>query len=1238
MSEEKTPPPSPGHQFSTPSSASSSTSSLTRTATPDSSRGRYDPALRRTRSPTPEPAELTVHRSGVTASVGRRADRPGINHSVRTSGGKRLLPVPPVVDGTPRNCSTGGPNPTTSTGSPRNSVTLGDPSPTASSGTPSRSSAAASSGAPRSLDFSSSHFTPISAPGSGIPTPSARRQRPSSARTVTSTDSLIPSRVDNRGRQNDEPSSRVRRSRSIGANEMQRQVRSRQSLEDSAGEDQLVITRDSSGHHHIGPVMNGGSTVMNGGSAVNGNATNGNQAELKRNHSSGVKMNINPNNILPSKPKVISRTHSLDTSPTDADPPERAMFSLAPSYEEYPEPEPNEELNQRMEMLFEEYRKVELGLPLMPHGDTPDSVKEEKSVAPQRSSPNTHKKNGTTPNRSAGRATPPKITRASSVDMIYKDRSPSPIIYQKPKSPSPTKSIYAQSPQRRPGSPGPQAYNGSRAASPGPNRQMARSPSVGNIPKSAQQARPASPATSRQSRQASPAPSSQTRPASPAPSRQLRSPSPAPSRQSRPASPAPSTQTRPASPAPSRQSRTAGPASSTQARPESPGPSRQSRPAGPAPSNIGRPESPCPARQSRGASPAPSRISRPASPAPARQSQPVTPTPSRVTRPASPGPSQRPASPGPSQRPASSGLSQRPASPGPSRQSRPVSPAPSRLTRPESPAPSRQPPPSRLITSSSNRRPVGSSPACAGANTASGRASPAITRSPSPAAITNHNNPQTNSLTQPQTNSSRGSLVRQSNRVDADEQENTDIPEFSSNQLTGNEHHLPKKSVGGSPSGLAPWKSSTYNRKTLGNSQLPQEPPSDTSHINGDISHDSDEEVVLRENGHEDKASRANGHSNEDKPSGAVITKTAWAENSVLRKPKPVPPKAPEPSMVAVSYDGAWDTDGLEADPARQYEAPKQGASRTPNRTRPSSARTVCKINTPVTPSQQLSRTRRPASARAKPIERDTSTSRDKTPVSRTASSPVGSQAVIGRRPSTPNMRRSGSQCGSREDLLSSTTPSRRSGSREDLLSSTTPSRRSGSREDLLSSTTPSRRSGSREDLLSSTTPSRRSGSREDLLSSTTTPSRRSGSREDLLSTTPSRPLTGQQRASSLANISKSNLSELTVHTDSQSESSSQDIPISKFRKDDRQGRTRIPLPSEMKHRMPKDTHDSGSELKRFDSGVDINNPSPTENGVHSEDEHYSLEPQTTRQVQGSDQQQRVVEARTNAQPNYLYF
>ena len=75
-----------------------------------------------------------------------------------------------------------------------------------------------------------------------------------------------------------------------------------------------------------------------------------------------------------------------------------------------------------------------------------------------------------------------------------------------------------------------------------------------------------------------------------------------------------------------------------------------------------------------------------------------------------------------------------------------------------------------------------------------------------------------------------------------------------------------------------------------------------------------------------------------------------------------------------------------------------------------------------------------------------------------------------------------------------------------------------------------------------------------------------------------------------------------------------------------------------MKHRMSKDTHDSGSELKRFDSGVDINNPSPTENGVHSEDEHYSLEPQTTRQVQGSDQQQRVVEARTNAQPNYLYF
>ena len=60
---------------------------------------------------------------------------------------------------------------------------------------------------------------------------------------------------------------------------------------------------------------------------------------------------------------------------------------------------------------------------------------------------------------------------------------------------------------------------------------------------------------------------------------------------------------------------------------------------------------------------------------------------------------------------------------------------------------------------------------------------------------------------------------------------------------------------------------------------------------------------------------------------------------------------------------------------------------------------------------------------------------------------------------------------------------------------------------------------------------------------------------------------------------------------------------LAKPRRDKRSySRTRIPMPVDMKRRLA-DQADNGSTLKRFDSGVDINNMSPTDSSLVGEDE-----------------------------------
>ena len=146
--------------------------------------------------------------------------------------------------------------------------------------------------------------------------------------------------------------SQHRRSRSIGATEMRLQIGkfspSPNKAKDSS--DTMIIRRDSTtGKHKIGPVLNG----------------NANEESQRRPSTlSSTRKGINPSKILPSKPRGFQRSKSLDTSPVSPDPTIKPMFSLAPEFSDLPEPEADAQMNERMELLFEEYRRIELGLPI----------------------------------------------------------------------------------------------------------------------------------------------------------------------------------------------------------------------------------------------------------------------------------------------------------------------------------------------------------------------------------------------------------------------------------------------------------------------------------------------------------------------------------------------------------------------------------------------------------------------------------------------------------------------------------------------------------------------------------------------------------------------------------------------------------------------------------------------------------------------------------------------------------
>ena len=91
-----------------------------------------------------------------------------------------------------------------------------------------------------------------------------------------------------------------------------------------------------------------------------------------------------------------------------------------------------------------------------------------------------------------------------------------------------------------------------------------------------------------------------------------------------------------------------------------------------------------------------------------------------------------------------------------------------------------------------------------------------------------------------------------------------------------------------------------------------------------------------------------------------------------------------------------------------------------------------------------------------------------------------------------------------------------------------------------------------------------------------------------------------------------------------------------KPRKDKRDGRTRIPMPVDM---LQNPKYEDGQPLRRYDSGVDINNMSPTESSVHGDDnwqqELISQPEQNALQLATQSLGYQVTSSRANGQSGY---
>ena len=166
----------------------------------------------------------------------------------------------------------------------------------------------------------------------------------------------------------------------------------------------MMVKRDGSGRHSIGPVM--------------ANGTGAGIGAMKR-----ARMQITPDRLLPDKPIITrspsmesdsssscmsdrsgnrpklnttGRTQSVDNdclterTPEEEEPPHpprparqrtlSASFTMDSSaIDDLPEPEPNAELNQHMELLFEEYMRIERGAQSLretPERETPSQPKQ----------------------------------------------------------------------------------------------------------------------------------------------------------------------------------------------------------------------------------------------------------------------------------------------------------------------------------------------------------------------------------------------------------------------------------------------------------------------------------------------------------------------------------------------------------------------------------------------------------------------------------------------------------------------------------------------------------------------------------------------------------------------------------------------------------------------------------------------------------------------------------------------
>ena len=127
----------------------------------------------------------------------------------------------------------------------------------------------------------------------------------------------------------------------------------------------LLIQRDKSGHHSVVK-------------PIRQNSEDGN---CNKRPPTPTRINISPDQILPDKPRIIGRSHThesplgdsaaLTVSPSDDHEVKRSIsrlhsaasnssLDLSNKFDDYPEPPPeNAALNNEMEQLFEQYRKLE---------------------------------------------------------------------------------------------------------------------------------------------------------------------------------------------------------------------------------------------------------------------------------------------------------------------------------------------------------------------------------------------------------------------------------------------------------------------------------------------------------------------------------------------------------------------------------------------------------------------------------------------------------------------------------------------------------------------------------------------------------------------------------------------------------------------------------------------------------------------------------------------------------------